>query len=149
MQASADLGPSALGALVTLGEYPGESLGGLSRILGLTHSATVRLADDLERRGLVQREGKADRRSVGLLLTEQGIALRSAAMRARAEVLEGAVSVLEDDERGALERGMARLLQNFATSRAVADHICRLCDEEACGRNNCPVERRAVEIDGP
>ncbi len=146
MQATVDLGPSALGALVTLGEYPGESLGALSRVLGLTHSSTVRLADDLERRGLAVRQGRADRRSVGLVLTEQGLALRSAAMRARADVLEGAVSALGDDEQAALERALTRLLRSLTTSREASDHICRLCDEEACGHDDCPVERRAREI---
>lgn len=146
MEAACGLGASATAALVTLGEYPGLSVAGLSGIVGLSHSATVRLADDLARRGLLRRVAGADRRSVGLTLTEEGLDLRTRAMEARAGVLEQAVGRLPEADREVLSRSVSRLLEELTTSRAVADHICRLCDEAACGRDDCPVELRAVAL---
>jgi DNA-binding MarR family transcriptional regulator len=149
MQAAVDLGPSALASLVTLGEYPGESITTLSRILDLTHSATVRLVDDLERRGLVHRQPGLDRRAVGLVLSPRGLALRSVAMQARAAALGAALAGLGPEERASLERCVTHLLNNLTTSRRAADHICRLCDEVACGLDDCPVECRARELEAP
>jgi DNA-binding MarR family transcriptional regulator len=146
MEAASGLGGSATAALVTLGEYPGLSVAGLSAVVGLSHSATVRLADDLERRGLVRRVPGADRRTVGLVLTEGALTLRTSVMQARAGALEHALEAVSPGDREILSHIVTRLLEELTTSRAVADHICRLCDEEACGRDDCPVERRAVAL---
>ena len=35
------------------------------------------------------------------------------------------------------------LLAALTPDVRTADHICRLCDEDACGLDDCPVERRA------
>jgi MarR family transcriptional regulator, negative regulator of the multidrug operon emrRAB len=146
MQAASGLSGSAVAALVTLGECPGLSVAGLAGIVGLTHSATVRLVDDLGRRGLVLREPGADRRSVGVGLTAEGEAMRVRVMAARAAVLGRAMDGLGGAEREVFARGVVGMLERLTTSRAAADHICRLCDEEACGRDDCPVERRAVAL---
>jgi MarR family transcriptional regulator, negative regulator of the multidrug operon emrRAB len=146
MEAASGLGASATAAIVTLGEYPGLSVAGLSAVVGLSHSATVRLADDLERRGLVRRVPGTDRRSVGLVLTEDAFTLRTSVMQARAGVLVHALETVSPGDREVLSRVITRLLEELTTSRSVADHICRLCDEGACGRDDCPVERRAVEV---
>jgi MarR family transcriptional regulator, negative regulator of the multidrug operon emrRAB len=146
MARASGLGDSAAAAVVTLGEYPGLSVAALAGIVGLTHSATVRLADDLERRGLVLRAPGGDRRSVGLRLTADGAAMRARLMAARTEVLGRATAAVVEDDRAAFARGVARALEALTTSRAAADHICRMCDEEACGRDACPVEQRAVAL---
>ena len=146
MMRASGLGESAVAAVVTLGECRGLSVAGLAGIVGLSHSATVRLVDDLARRGLVRRQAGEDRRSVGIALTAEGEAMRARLMAARAAVLLDAMDGLPGAEREAFARGVARVLERLTTSRTVADHICRLCDEEACGRNDCPVERRAVAL---
>ena len=146
MQAASGLGASSVAAVVTLGESPGLSVTGLAGILGLTHSATVRLVDDLARRGLVARLAGADRRSVGLALTAGGAAMRVRVMEARAAVLGHAVEAVPGADREAFARGVVAVLEHLTVSRATADHICRLCDEQACGRDDCPVERRAVAL---
>lgn len=146
MQEASGLGGSAVAAVVTLGEYPGLSVAELASIVGLTHSATVRLVDDLARRELVRRQAGADRRSVGLALTADGEAMRRRLMAARAAVLSDATEGFSGADRDAFARGVVRVLERLTTSRRVADHICRLCDEEACGRDACPVERRAVAL---
>jgi DNA-binding MarR family transcriptional regulator len=146
MARASGLGESAAAAVVTLGEYPGLSVAALAGIIGLTHSATVRLADDLGRRGLVRRSPGGDRRSVGLRLTDDGAALRLRLMAARAGVLRRATEAVAADDRAAFARGVTSVLEALTTGRAAADHICRLCDEGACGRDACPVERRAVAL---
>ena len=146
MEAASGLGGSATAALVTLGEYPGLSVAALAAILGLSHSATVRLVDDLERRDIVQRKPGADRRSVGLGLTAAGMGLRAKAMQARADMLVRSLAAVPADERKILTRVLSRILEELTTSRTAADHICRLCDEVACGGDDCPVERRAVAL---
>lgn len=146
MEAASGLGRSATAALVTLGEYPGLTVAALAAILGLSHSATVRLVDDLERRGVVQRSPGADRRSVGLSLTSAGTGLRASAMQARADVLVRSLAAVPPEDRKMLTRVLSRVLEELTTSRTAADHICRLCDEDACGRDDCPVERRAVAL---
>jgi DNA-binding MarR family transcriptional regulator len=146
MEAASGLGRRATATLVTLGEYPGLSVAALAAILGLTHSATVRLVDDLERRDVVQRRPGADRRSVGLGLTAAGMSLRAGAMQARADMLVRSLAAVPADDREILTRVLSRILEELTTSRTAADHICRLCDEDACGRDDCPVERRAVAL---
>jgi DNA-binding MarR family transcriptional regulator len=146
LRAASGLGPSAAAAVNTLAESPGETVAGLATVLELTHSATVRLVDDLERRGLLARRPGTDRRSVALHLTKQGMALRTAMVDARAQALAGTLADLGPAEREALDGLVTALLRRLTTGRQVADHICRLCDEAACGREDCPVERRAVEL---
>ncbi|WP_210332574.1 MarR family transcriptional regulator [Methylosinus sp. H3A] len=60
---------SSLAALNVIGFYEGCSNNALSRALGLSHTATVRLVDKLEASGLVTSETGADRRFVSLRLT--------------------------------------------------------------------------------
>ncbi len=146
MQSASGLSLSAVAAVVTLGECPGLSVAGLAGIVGLTHSATVRLVDDLTRRGLVLRAAGSDRRSVGVVLTAEGTALRGRVMAARAAVLVRAMEGVARADREAFARGVVEVLERLTTSRLVADNICRLCDEETCGRDDCPVERRAVAL---
>ena len=146
MEAASGLGRSATATLVTLGEYQGLTVAALAAIVGLSHSATVRLVDDLERRGVVQRRPGADRRSVGLGLTAAGMGLRAKAMEARADMLAQTLAAVPAGEREVLTRVLSRILEELTTSRTAADHICRLCDENACGRDDCPVERRAVAL---
>lgn len=146
MEKVSGLRASGAAAVVTIGETPGLSIAELASILGLTHSATVRLVDDLGRRGLVLREPARDRRSIRVGLTAQGQAMRRRLMAARATILGHAVEGLAGPEREALARGVTGILERLTTSRAAADHICRLCDEKACGGKDCPVERRAIAL---
>src|SRR5262245_6833702 len=75
-QRAAGLGTSACAALVTLGPHPGTTVGELAKVLLLSHSVTVRLADGLVEAGLVARKTGRDRRYVTLRLTVQGTELR-------------------------------------------------------------------------
>jgi hypothetical protein len=41
------------------------------------------------------------------------------------------------------------MLKAMTPDRACVDHLCRLCDEDACGRAQCPIEQhvRALETE--
>jgi DNA-binding MarR family transcriptional regulator len=133
-------GAAAPAALVTVGVTPGCSIDALARTIGLTHSATVRLVDRLAADGLVERRGGADRRAVGLHLTRRGAARRRAILKGRAEVLARALGPLSEDDRATLTTLVETILGAFTRDRRHADHICRLCDEDVCPQERCPVE---------
>ena len=143
------LGSSACAALVTVGAEPGVTIGALARVLGLTHSVTVRIVEGLVGSGLIERGPGADRREVVLLLTREGARRRNAILSERADSLSGALSSLSPDDQVRLGDMIGTMLTGLTRGRREADHICRLCDEDACGRDICPVERQAVRLAAP
>src|SRR3954454_10801033 len=72
LRARSGYGSSSSAALVTLRERGALTVERLRRIVGLTHSATVRLVDRLEGDGLVRRRPGPDGRSVSVRLTRRG-----------------------------------------------------------------------------
>ncbi|YBV94590.1 MarR family transcriptional regulator (plasmid) [Phyllobacteriaceae bacterium JZ32] len=140
------LSPSACAAVVTLGPYPGTSIKLLARALGLTHSVAVRLVEELVSDGLVQRKPGKDRREVALRLTAKGRALRARIVAAREQVLANVLAGIDARETQMLRKSLAIMLTQLTRNRARADHICRLCDENICTSDICPVEREAVRL---
>jgi hypothetical protein len=69
---AAEHGAAFPAALVSVHWAPGLSIEQLRRILGLSHSGTVRLLDRLEREGAVERKAGRDAHSVAVHLTAQG-----------------------------------------------------------------------------
>jgi DNA-binding MarR family transcriptional regulator len=131
-------------ALVALDSHPARSGTQLSRALGRSHSATVRLVDGLERDGLVRRRPADDARSVAITLTPAGAAVANSVREIRARMLDGLVDTLTGSEVARLEPLLERLL---AASAADADsrwRTCRLCDERRCeSGQRCPVDEAA------
>lgn len=138
------LGASACAAIVTLGPYPGTSIGRLAKILGLTHSVAVRLVEQLAADDLIERRAGDDRRQVLLALTPAGEALRARLLAAREQALGAALRGLSDADAGHLERLVTTMLARLTESREQADHLCRLCDEDVCTTECCPVEQAAL-----
>ncbi len=138
------LSPTACAVLATLGPYPGQTVGEVAQVMGVTHSVAVRVVDSLVQRGLVTRATGADRRQVKLQLTEEGTAIRDEIMAARNTVLNAALDVLSAEDRERLEVMVSAMLVTLTSGRAKADHLCRLCDEFVCTRDTCPVELEAV-----
>lgn len=142
-------GPAGLMALATFME--GGSIEELRRVLGLSHSATVRLVDKLERSGLVRRRAAEDARAVSIALTADGrrvaSQIREARMRALAKVLEPLSAVERDD----LARLHEKLLAGAVAGGEERGRICRLCDAEACGHRDgcCPVTEAPPRPDDP
>jgi MarR family transcriptional repressor of emrRAB len=130
-------------ALVALDSWlAGASVDALARVVGLTHSGAVRLADRLEADGLVERRRGADARSLALNVTAAGTAaagtLRAAREATLAELLEPVTD--RDGFVAALEAVLGALTRDGAGP----GRTCRLCDPGACGHpDHCPVTRAA------
>lgn len=125
-------------ALVVLGHQPGLSNEALSRLLGLTHTGSVRLIDRLVADGLVERRAsKVDRRGVALFLTSAGEAARREVLAARETLMMSLTRRLAPDEQARLADLLAKLLQGVARDDTHKLRICRLCDGPACGK--CPI----------
>jgi MarR family transcriptional regulator, negative regulator of the multidrug operon emrRAB len=144
MEEASGLSQSAAAAVMMLGTNDGITIDALSRILGLSHSATVRAIERLHADGLVARIDREDRREVGLSLTLAGARLRRNLTAARLRVLGQAFARFGTDDREVLEILVSRLLDQVTGGRAQGDHICRLCDEVVCTRGVCPVEQKAL-----
>jgi DNA-binding MarR family transcriptional regulator len=154
--AAAGRGGKAPAALVALHQFAGGgTIERLRHVLGLTHSAAVRLIDSLVADGHVARRRKAgDQRSVALVLTPAGRAAARRIIRARADAVEHALHGLTDEQRRALTALAERLTADIATLRLeqrrqgdtpAGGWLCRLCDFQACGRpvGRCPAAARA------
>ena len=126
-------------ALVALGGWlAGASVDRLARVVGLTHSGAVRLADRLAADGLVERRSGADGRSVALHVTPAGAAEAAALRAAREATLDALLAPVADRE--AFVAGLEAILGGLTTGHESAGRTCRLCDPGACGHpERCPV----------
>ena len=141
---SPGLAPSDAAAVSTLRHiHAAPTVEQLRRVLGLTHSGTVRLVDRLVRNGLIARGSGADARTVTLSLTPAGHEQATAITRTRAEVVADALAVLAPAERAELDRQAGRVLVNLMRGPGATTWICRRCDTGACGRydDRCPIGR--------
>ena len=139
---------SAAAALNVLSFWDGASNGELARVLGLSHTATVRLVDRLEAEGLVESQAGRDRRAVALHLTEAGRARAKAVLADRCAALSEVTDVLTPSEQTVLAGLLEKMLRGVTTGGMMgAAHICRLCDEVVCPEGECPVHLRAVELE--
>ena len=131
-------------ALVALDNHPAVTVTHLSRALGRSHSATVRLLDGLGRDELVRRGTGNDARSIRLELTPAGRAAAARIRSARASVLDGLIDELTDGEVANVEPVLERLLTASAVDADSRWRICRLCEEPRCEFSRpCPVDAAA------
>ncbi|MGA7326553.1 MAG: MarR family winged helix-turn-helix transcriptional regulator [Rhodomicrobium sp.] len=126
-------------ALTTIGHVPGLSVDMLRRILGLTHSGSVRLVDRLTSEGLVERRNGQDGRTLALYLTTQGARLRRELIKDRTKPLEAVLSKLPGRDLQRFDDILEKLLYQLCQDKIQAYSICRLCDDAAC--EDCPIER--------
>jgi DNA-binding MarR family transcriptional regulator len=128
-------------AVVQLADHPGITISDLGRRTALTHSAAVRMVEQLEARGLVARgRSEVDRRAVVLTLTSAGQEQAAKILAARSQVLTTALESLNHDDRAQLERLLEAVLDAVTRSADRATLICRFCDLQACPQRRCPVE---------
>jgi MarR family transcriptional repressor of emrRAB len=157
--AAAGRGGQAPAALVALHEFAGGgTIDELSEVLGLTHSAAVRLVDVLVAKGHVARRPVArDRRAVSIVLTASGRAAARRIIRARAQAVEATLDGLTEAQRRSLTTLAERLTGDLTALRLderrrgsapSGGWLCRLCDFETCGRpeGKCPAARRAKSL---
>jgi len=123
-------GANAPAALVTLLWYPDRPISFLADRLRISHPGAVQLVDRLERDGLVERIPAYDGRTKLLALTDDGHDAALDVLTERRDLLERAVSALDDAQVGAL-----------ADDLLTSEFMCRMCDELACPDARCPVER--------
>jgi len=134
-------GGGAAGALVHLHAWPGESVEGLRRVLGISQPATVRTVNRLVADGLLERRPGPDRRTAALVLTAAGRTAAERVVDARAAALQQFLQPLDDDERARLLPLLERLTASLAHDRGGAVRVCRLCDRAACcGTAPCPLD---------
>jgi MarR family transcriptional regulator, negative regulator of the multidrug operon emrRAB len=132
-------------ALITLLERDELTIEWLRRIVGLSHSATVRVVDRLAAEGLVERLAGHDGRSVFVRLSARGRRVATRARGAREAQLTELVRPLNDEERAALVALADKLAVQLVTGRWQARSVCRLCDHGSCAEaGHCPVDRAAA-----
>ena len=136
--------PSDAAALVTIGYHPRTTVSALAPIIRITQPAAVRLVERLDKAGLVRRGHGDDRRQVLLSLTRKGTALRTRILNERRAAVDKATAPLDLGQRARLEEMMEAMLSALAANRETADRICRLCDENVCPPDTCPVECAVV-----
>ncbi|MDB9524376.1 MarR family transcriptional regulator [Oscillatoria sp. CS-180] len=146
VEVNAGYGGEAPAALVTLGADPGLSINSLRQILSLSHSGTVRLIDRLESKGLIERRPGTDGRTLALFLTEAGHQRRNAILAKRRQQLQFAINSLTQSELEQLTKLMEKMLTVMTTSELRNFAICRLCEEEVCPADRCPVEQKYRQL---
>jgi DNA-binding MarR family transcriptional regulator len=156
---AAGRGGQAPAALVALHQFAGGgTIENLRGVLGLTHSAAVRLIDGLVADGhVVRRTGKDDARSVALALTPSGRAAARRVIRARGDAVASTLEGLSVPDRRTLtvlaeqltsDLTAARLEERRHGTAPAGGWLCRLCDFQACGRpeGRCPAALRARSL---
>jgi MarR family transcriptional regulator, negative regulator of the multidrug operon emrRAB len=134
-------GANAPAALVTLLWYPDRPIAFLADRLRITHPGAVQLVDRLERDGLVDRIPALDGRTKLLALTGRGESVALEVLHARRDVLERALSALDDAQVRALADAAGAMLEAITDDLLTSEFMCRMCDELACPDARCPVER--------
>jgi DNA-binding MarR family transcriptional regulator len=129
-------------ALVHLNAHPGEPVGALGEVLGVSQPAAVKIADRLGAEGLLERRRGPDRRTTALHLTPAGHEAAARVLAERAAELGELVRVLDPAERHDLERLLERLVAALTDDHAAALQACRLCDRAACYGSGpgCPLD---------
>ena len=130
-------------AIVVIGYGQGMTNDTLRRILGLSHSGTVRLVDRLVSDRLVERRAGKDGREVALHLTAKGAGVRNTLMASRISALEALLSVLSPAKQKQFGKLVHELLAGQDTSELERFTICRMCDDRVC--TQCPLPTRKGE----
>lgn len=141
-----ELSPSAAALLLSLHERPGSSLTELAAIAGIAQPTAVRIADGLEKRGLLARRGRVGR-TIRLALTAAGRETVVGLQRARLAAMARLLEAVPAESRPSFEAAMDALLAGATTSRPFARTICRLCDHGLCTGGLCPIGNHASEIE--
>ena len=117
----------------------------LRRILGLSHSGTVRLVDRLVSDRLVERRSGKDGREVALHLTAKGAVSRKELLTSRISAVASFLDVLSSSERKRLKELIRDVLARQDTSEMERFTMCRMCDTGFC--LNCPLPTSVSKSD--
>lgn len=148
-QGIAELGGHSLSheaALVAICNHPDDSIDVLSKVLGLSHSGAVRLINTLEKEQLVERHKcKKDARAIVLRVTAKGRKRANEVLRAREQVTAKILGTLTVKQKTTLAPVLEAVLGVLTDGQAGARRICRMCNEQVCRPEGCPVETRVAE----
>jgi MarR family transcriptional regulator, negative regulator of the multidrug operon emrRAB len=133
------LTPVSAAALHAVGQEPGISIRATSVRLGLTHAGTVRVIDRLCDANLVERQGGPDGRTLALHLTRPGRAAWKRQLVARASWLNQCFDQAPPHLQTQAAAVFDYLLRALTTDEDQSERLCRLCDEESCPQDICPV----------
>lgn len=128
-----DLAPTAVAALITAANTEPLSIGEIAAVVGLTHSATVRLVDRLEAADLFRRQRRIGRE----VLVEITVAGRRRAQGLQERRLAKAGAFLEGlsaDETELLDGLIGRMLRAHVARGHDRQRVCRMCSRAHC---NC------------
>ncbi len=135
--------PTAIAALLAAQHAPGQNIQDLRRTIGLSHAASVRVIDALERAQLVVRlPSRHDGRAVAVHATEAGRQAALRALTARGRVSDELVALVPRAWLPRLVRMLETLLTALATDVPTVLRICRFCSWGACRTweaTPCPV----------
>lgn len=130
-------GPAALTWLL---HADNANISDLAAMLGTSHAGSVQLVSRLSDAGLVERKVGTDRRIRTLTLTRKGRSTARRILAERNQITSSTLAHVPDNERQAIGRFAATVLELAATGPAEAEHLCRMCDEPRCDDATCPVE---------
>lgn len=147
MAVHSNLNQSEAAAVITLGGEYDYTINSLSKVLGLSHSATTRMVTKLCNQGLIERSAREDHREVGLALSIAGQMARDTLIQERHKVTSEILNHIPGEDQAKLADMLQIMLHGLTTGRGHADHICRLCDETVCTPDICPVELKANKIE--
>lgn len=111
-----NLTPVRATAIVYVGEHDGCDQMALGRALGVNRPRAMKIVDELEARGAVERRSGRDRRSNALHLTPHGAELRALIEAVTIEHDEAVFGDLTPDERTELRRLLLKLRPYAAAS---------------------------------
>jgi DNA-binding MarR family transcriptional regulator len=141
------LSPSSTAAILTLKYRQPLTATELSRIIGLSQPATVRLLERLLATGLVERAPLAGIKEVRLSLSREGETRAEELQRVRLSTSWALLEQLSPIERLALHGLIDKLVTVPVTDRQVARHLCRFCDHALCEGALCPIGCAATALD--
>lgn len=143
------MSPTACACLVSVAHQDtAQTISDIAAICRLSHSASVRLVENLEKLGYVSKvNAKSDRREVHVCLTASGYQMRDTILTTRRSAIEPLFSKISDADREVIQRAAETILCEMTESRLESEQICRLCDAVACGGDECPVEKKALLLE--
>jgi DNA-binding MarR family transcriptional regulator len=119
--------PAHVGLLRMIAASEGDSQQGVAARLGMFPSRLVALVDELQERGLVERQENArDRRTYALLLTAEGRRLLEAVGRIAREHQDALLAALNRDERELLGSLLRRVAEQQELTPGVHPGFARL-----------------------
>jgi DNA-binding MarR family transcriptional regulator len=135
------ISPSAVSALIQVHFSPGVSVEQLRNLIGLSHSASVRVVDVLEGMSLIGRRRMAgvDARVTSLFTTDKGRDLAREVLRVRGNITKPIVASFSPDDQLLLERVLGELIMRLVRPGPEQEYVCRFCDLSECPQDTCPM----------